>query len=468
MLSEIFKSVLLMSFAGGILSLILLAVKPVTRKLFSPQWQYYIYLTVLLVMVLPVSFSLPQNSAEPAYFRQTLKLTDTVQITESETQPQTETLENPPPNLPIQNIDIPQNLLFYAGLIWLLGAVSALFVKLIRYTLFLKAIHKNSKADISFSNIPKRLKIRRTPMLDAPLLTGLIKPVLYLPETELSKTELDYIFMHELTHYKRHDILYKWAVMIVSSLHWFNPLIYAVSKQIDLECEVSCDFAVTSKLSEIEKNNYMKMILDMLSCSENHSRLLTTQMASGKKILKRRFTMIKTKKKTGRLMSVLSIFLAFSMLSASVFASGILSGLTEDNYTIEITNKGEVLELSNKPFIENGILYVPLREAIEKLDENAAVEWNDGSISVDIIGNRYLLFIGENAISVNPIIGPTFSVEADYSPILKGDVSYMPFDTLIYLFTYDQNNNYSFDFTIYDKNGTEISERLNDEIKTFR
>ena len=62
--------------------------------------------------------------------------------------------------------------------------------------------------------------------------------------------------------------------------------------------------------------------------------------------------MMKTKKATSKFVSVLSVVLALAMLSTTVFASGVLSGLTEDNYTVEITNNGEVIELVNKPFIE--------------------------------------------------------------------------------------------------------------------
>ena len=77
--------------------------------------------------------------------------------------------------------------------------------------------------------------------------------------------------------------------------------------------------------------------------------------------------MMKTKKATSKFVSVLSVVLALAMLSTTVFASGVLSGLTEDNYTVEITNNGEVIELVNKPFIENGEVYVPLRELFEKV-----------------------------------------------------------------------------------------------------
>lgn len=38
MLEQVFKSILLMSAVGSVLSVFWLCLKPVTRKLFSPRW----------------------------------------------------------------------------------------------------------------------------------------------------------------------------------------------------------------------------------------------------------------------------------------------------------------------------------------------------------------------------------------------------------------------------------------------
>lgn len=60
MLISIFKRIILMSGIGGVLSILLLLLSLLTRKFFSPRWQYYIWLTVLIVMILPVRFSVPK------------------------------------------------------------------------------------------------------------------------------------------------------------------------------------------------------------------------------------------------------------------------------------------------------------------------------------------------------------------------------------------------------------------------
>ena len=192
--------------------------------------------------------------------------------------------------------DIPINIVRLSGFLCLAVAALLLGYKMTRYVAFLLAIKRNSISDYSMENIPKRLTVRKTELLDAPLIVGLIKPVLYLPQTEIKEEGLNYILLHELTHYRRYDLLYKWFAMIVSCVHWFNPFVYIVSKQIDEECEVSCDYEVCRKLTEPQKKDYMAMILDFVQTSIRKKRPLTTQMASGKKTLERRFIMIRTKK----------------------------------------------------------------------------------------------------------------------------------------------------------------------------
>lgn len=70
--------------------------------------------------------------------------------------------------------------------------------------------------------------------------------MLILPDRELSGEALNNILRHEMMHFKRKDILYKWFVALVKCVHWFNPVAYYIAKQINIECEISCDLAVVA------------------------------------------------------------------------------------------------------------------------------------------------------------------------------------------------------------------------------
>lgn len=479
MLIQIFKSLLLMSAVGGVLSAFLLCVKPITRKLFSPKWQYYIWLTVLIVMVLPVSFSLPKNTSDipDIMTEQVQNVPAEIEIPANNQNIITE-MPTQSEKFSVPKINLPQNIGEYLSALWLFTAVFILFARITKYYLFLRTIRKHSSKYTSLADIPKRLEVRRTDMLDAPLIVGLMKPVLYLPDTELTGGNLNYIIMHELTHYRRHDLLYKWAALIIKSVHWFNPFVYLVSKQIDLDCEVSCDFAVTSSLTQDEQNNYMNMILGLLANSQSNLRPLTTQMASSKKTLKRRFEMIRNKKKTSKFVSVLSAIVAVVMLGTTVFASGVLSGLDSDNYTIEITKNGEKIELINKPFIENGEVYVPLRELFENhLDVDTSrdetyIKWDNGKIEVAREYDSYepkvirdynaqnntnvdkVTFYSKWSLEIgNPVIyfDKQDPVQMKNAPILRKNVTYIPYIYLDMMLMLD-----GIGYKVYDKDGNLI------------
>lgn len=432
MLAEIFKSVLLMSAAGGVLSVFLLCVKLITRKLFSPKWQYYIWLTVLIVMVLPVRFSMPKQTPN-------ISNTMTEQVQNVQTDIEMPIINNQTAitapakqagKLLIPKFELPQNIFYYLSCIWLFGAIFILLAKIIKYHLFLRAIHKNSYADNTVLNMPKRLCVHRTDMLDAPLIIGLIKPALYLPDMELSEGNLNYILMHELTHYRRHDLMYKWFAMFVLSVHWFNPLIHIVSKQIDLDCEVSCDADVAGKLSKAEQDSYMNMILDMLANSGSTLRPLTTQMASSKRILKRRFEMIRNKRRTGKLVSALSAVIAVVILGTTVFASGVIAGTSSESGHFYINGKAYGI---TPVFIENTLSaktdswYVPLRKTFEALGYEVKydVDKSKYTISDNIAFPSYDAIVHNEGYDDN---GEWYSI--DYNgdewkkPLVTSDVNY--------------------------------------------
>ena len=48
------------------------------------------------------------------------------------------------------------------------------------------------------------------------------------------------------------------------NVHWFNPLAYLLCANVSEACEVSCDMAVTSNMSEREQKIYMKTILELV------------------------------------------------------------------------------------------------------------------------------------------------------------------------------------------------------------
>lgn len=479
MIGELFKALLITSLAGSALAVVISLLRPVTKKLFGYSWHYYIWLCVLFVMLMPVRFSV-NTMPTPNIATQTVQ---TQQETVSE---QPETTENIVQTAPAQKPQLLQkatviwdriiynrmNILAY---LWLIGAMALMLLNVVRYVRLNIKIRKTGEViscPETRAYTDRKINVRVWENVASPFITGIFRPMLILPKTELSEEQLHNILRHEMTHFKRHDILYKWFAEFVKCVHWFNPTSWYVSKQIAAECEISCDMSVTKNMSGSEEMSYVSTILSLIPTGKSKQLPLTTQMASSKKILKRRFIMIKNKKTTSRFMSVISAVIAVAMLSTTVFASGILSDLTTDDYTIEILSNGEKIELTNKPFIENDEVYLPLRETLTNIGTlnhtGSYITWDNGKIEVhladvitetmDIADIEFSFEIGKPDFIIDPNGTPNiFFRSIKTSPILKDNLTYVPYSLMEPMMEVDTNNRVNnIGYTIFDKSGNII------------
>lgn len=274
-MNQLWNSLLLLSAAGGLLTLLLLALKPLTRRLFGSKWQYYIWLSVLIVMILPVRVPSPFGTIPEFFLPQGQPV-----VSEPAASPAGTDTGNPP-NAPVPSTPAPSGsrvrnlpsipVLQFLPYLWLCGALLFAGCGLVSYWRFLAAVRKNSHAVScpelekvrAKMRVKKKIAVKTTQLLAAPLMAGIFKPVLLLPERPLSERELHNILLHELTHYKRKDLWYKWFAFAVNALHWFNPFIYLAVRQINEECELSCDLSVTRNMTEEEKVGYMTTIVNL-------------------------------------------------------------------------------------------------------------------------------------------------------------------------------------------------------------
>ncbi len=335
---QFFTSLVLTSAIGTALALILTFIKPVTRKVFSSAWHYYMWLVVLLIMVLPIKLSLPHKNVVMSPISNTSTITvNHIENTETPiiinaqpeqiTKEQTTQPERASTAKVIENFLISHLHLF--SLIWLTGAVLLFLVKIVGYLLFLNKIHKHSEI-ISCPKIKahtnRKIKARVSDTICSPLMIGIIRPTLLLPKINITAEQLDNVLAHEMTHLKRNDILYKWFVSMVKCVHWFNPAIYFISNQINLDCEISCDLAVVKGMDAKQEKEYAETILALLAYNSSKTNPLTTGMTGNKKALKRRFTMIKNKFKINKKTTIISIVLAAVLLISAIVISGLTNG----------------------------------------------------------------------------------------------------------------------------------------------
>ncbi len=88
------------------------------------------------------------------------------------------------------------------------------------------------------------VRICTTNGIDVPVAVGLFDAMVLLPQhliDSLDSNELDQITLHELAHLLRHDDWTNGLQRLLSSLFFFNPAVWFIGRQLDIEREVACD-----------------------------------------------------------------------------------------------------------------------------------------------------------------------------------------------------------------------------------
>ncbi|HJD17503.1 MAG TPA: peptidoglycan DD-metalloendopeptidase family protein [Candidatus Fournierella excrementavium] len=104
-------------------------------------------------------------------------------------------------------------------------------------------------------------RLRACPGLAGPVMTGLVRPVLYLPEG-MPLARLELALRHEAAHLSRGDLWAKALVRWCCRLHWFNPLCALQEGRWSRACEYACDEKAAAGLGEADRRAYGLLLLD--------------------------------------------------------------------------------------------------------------------------------------------------------------------------------------------------------------
>ena len=110
--------------------------------------------------------------------------------------------------------------------------------------------------------INKLSQLCLSPDVSSPMTVGIFRPVILLPQRDYSPKDLCHILRHELTHCKRRDVLYKQLFALVQTIHWFNPVVWFLSRTACQDMEIACDNEAVKNWDEGQCNEYAQTILD--------------------------------------------------------------------------------------------------------------------------------------------------------------------------------------------------------------
>ena len=99
-----------------------------------------------------------------------------------------------------------------------------------------------------------------------PAVLGWLRPRILLPSFLVDRMDdetLRILIAHEMTHIRRGDLFWAFLQTVAGSFWWFHPAVWVANRQLNLECERSCDEETIARL-ECSPSAYAKCLLQVL------------------------------------------------------------------------------------------------------------------------------------------------------------------------------------------------------------
>jgi beta-lactamase regulating signal transducer with metallopeptidase domain len=197
----------------------------------------------------------------------------------------------------------------------------------------------------------RKVQIRQSDRIKAPLTYGIIRPIVLLPKTTdwTDKTRLQYILTHEFVHIRRFDLLYKLLLTAALCVHWFNPLVWVMYVLANRDIEVSCDETLVRTFGETMKSAYATMLIGM---EEKKSRLTPLMGGFSKNSIEERIVSIMKMKRISLTGMILAVALVISL--SAIFATSVKSLDKDDESAMSVKSKIEKTTGENMISDDNG------------------------------------------------------------------------------------------------------------------
>jgi len=171
------------------------------------------------------------------------------------------------------------NLLIF---IWTLVSVTLLirllfrniknYISLMSFSIFRDIDAETVLAEIIAPHrLPRRLRVYRTGSIKVPVVAGISRVRVFLPEMDFSPEELRGILAHEWKHYRDKDSLVTIVIQVICLVFWWNPLVYLLKRNVSLALELKSDYAAV-KAMDGNVQEYLESLLrivESLDTEEN-------------------------------------------------------------------------------------------------------------------------------------------------------------------------------------------------------
>lgn len=201
------------------------------------------------------------------------------------------------------------------GLIWAVGAIACFawfalsYIRCRREFQTSLPVHNDYiRHWLRIHRLRRRISIRQTAGISAPLTYGVLRPVILLPKSTdwADAVSLRYVLEHEYIHIRRFDAASKLLFTAALCIHWFNPAVWLLYFLVNRDMELSCDEAVIRLFGQDSRTKYARTLIHM---EETKSGLMPLANGFSKNAIEERIVAIMKTKKITLLVSVIALVL---------------------------------------------------------------------------------------------------------------------------------------------------------------
>ncbi len=369
-MNDILKTVLSLSLSGSLLMVTIFLMKSMLKNRVSRRWQYYVWLIVIARLLLPFGpeaspvsllfqnmehqtaetrkLFAPEEVTAPLPEKQSGRAEESIGnaqtfpypwggMTESEMDPVLEEEGEHGPG----GVFHRQSGVWILSFLWIGTAMAVLIRKITIYQSFVQYV-RVGKREVSDPVLLDRLarigedtgmkrpvELWTNPLVSTPMLLGFFHPCIVLPRTDLAESDFEYTLQHELIHCRRGDMYYKWLVQLTMCVHWFNPLVWLMGREISRDCELACDEAVIAGLDMDGRRAYGDALLRAAKGSGDYgSPLASVMLGEGGKNMKDRLSAIMKYKNSSKAVTLFTLVLTV-LLVLGAHKAGAYAGTKE-------------------------------------------------------------------------------------------------------------------------------------------
>ena len=154
------------------------------------------------------------------------------------------------PGLPVQSVTLPEPVLASAPSllvslllsVWGLGSA----LRLLRLIMEVRTLRQQVRTATPHSH-SSLAPVRCTSGVASPCTWGIARPVILMPAAATSwpREAWRAALAHEEQHLRQNDGLHRLIAALVRAAFWWNPLVHALCRRLELESELCCDEAAT-------------------------------------------------------------------------------------------------------------------------------------------------------------------------------------------------------------------------------